>query len=57
MQTPPNARRIARLQAECDVSFVPALLLALGCAALMLGLPQGLQARSASHRNPPGART
>jgi len=38
MQLHPNARRIARLQAECDVSPDPALLLALSCALLVLWL-------------------
>jgi len=38
MQITPNARRIARLKAECDVYVEPALLLALGCAVLLVWL-------------------
>jgi hypothetical protein len=38
MQIQPNARRIARLKAECDVSADTALLLALGCVLLVLWL-------------------
>jgi hypothetical protein len=38
MQPHPNARRIARLKAECDVSPDAALLLALGCVLLVLWL-------------------
>lgn len=35
----PNARRIARLKAECDVSADAALLLALACVLLVRWLP------------------
>ena len=38
MQIHPNARRISRMRAECDVSPDAALLLALGCALLVLWL-------------------
>ena len=38
MQIAPNARRIARLKAECDVHVGTALLLALGCAVLLVWL-------------------
>lgn len=34
----PNARRVARLKAECDASAHTALLLGLGCVLLVLWL-------------------
>lgn len=39
MNTDARARRIARLQAECEVSIDAVLLLALGCVLIVLGLP------------------
>jgi hypothetical protein len=39
MHTDPNARRIARLKVECEVSVAAVVLLALGCVLIVLGLP------------------
>lgn len=38
MNRNPNQLRIARMERECDVSCVPAVLLMAGCATLVLAL-------------------